>query len=284
MAGVFQVRSEWLGRVMAQQRINRQMVVALDFRGGSAGNVLRDWAGRVLRVTDGFDDPGRQFRRLAALTQEDPEAGWREFCQREHFTFALMEPPEKDGWLWNTLRDAAAAAVVLSDGFPPRAAAEGWRADELTVDPAGADFDPLQHPLAAGLAVLAYPAAEPDLAAIDSVQVELLKNAGFLVRTRAGCVMPLSRAVPLVNRLDPGQLAAAHRAAFAMLDGDVARAQVEQGTNEALLRARLDHAGRGDNPPPTRPPRSSSWATTATSAVRARFSDVFDQVGLPGDR
>ena len=40
--GAIEVRSGWLGRVLTQQRINRQMVVALDFRGGSSGNVLRD--------------------------------------------------------------------------------------------------------------------------------------------------------------------------------------------------------------------------------------------------
>ena len=248
MTGVFQVRSEWLGRVMAQQRVNGQMVVALDFRGGAADNVLRDWAGRALRVTDGFDDPQGQFRQLAASIEKNPEAGWSELCQDEQRTVALIEPPERDDWLWKTLRNGAAAAVVLADGFPPRAAAEGWRAEELTANPAGTGFDPLPHPLAAGLAVLAFPAAAPDLAAIDPEQVKLLENAGFLVRTRAGCVMPLSLAVPLVNRLDPGQLAAAHQTAFAMLDGKVARAQVERGMNEALMWARLDHARRGDNP------------------------------------
>lgn len=280
MTGVFQVRSEWLGRVLVQQRINRRMVVALDFRGGSAGNVLRDWAGRVLRVTDGFDDPGRRFRELAALTQQDPEAGWRELCRREHFTFALIAPPVGDEWLWNTLRDAAAAAVVLADSYPPKAAAEGWKAEELTVDPGGADFDPLGHPLATGLAVLAFPAAAPDLADMDPAQVELLENAGFLVQTRAGCVMPLSRAVSLVDRLDRDQFAEAHRTAFAMLDGDVARARVERGAeaDEALLRARRDHAGLGGDP--------SARSTAAQQLMgyyrdyrrASALLDVFDQV------
>ncbi|MBO3751109.1 CHAT domain-containing protein [Streptosporangiaceae bacterium NEAU-GS5] len=277
MAGAFQVRSEWLGRVLAQQRINRRMVVVLDFQGGSAGNVLRDWAGRVLRVTDGFDDPGRQFRELAALTQQDPEAGWRELCRREHFTFALIGPPEGDGWLWSTLRGAAAAAVVLADGFPPRAAAEGWRAEELTIDPGGADFDPLGHPLAPGLAVLAYPAAEPDLASIDTAQVELLKAGGFLVQTRAGCVMPLSRAVALVNHLDCGQFAAAHRAAFAMLDGDVARAHVERGADEALLRARLDHAVLGDDPSARSTAAQQLMSYYRDHRRASALLDVFDQ-------
>jgi hypothetical protein len=281
-AGAFEVRSGWLSRVLAQQRINRRMVVVLDFQDFqdvSSGIVLRDWAERVLRVTDGFDDPGRQLRELAARTQQDPEAGWREICHREDFTLALIKPREQDEWLWASLRDAA-AAVVLSDGFPPQAAAEGWSAEELTVDPEGADFDPLRHPLAPGLAVLAFPAAAPDLADIDSAQVELLKNAGFLVRTRAGCVMPLSRAVSLVDSLDTGQFAAAHRTAFAMLDGNVARAQIERGANEALLRARLHHAGLGGAP---------FALSTAAQQLMAYYRDqrrasallgVFDQVSF----
>jgi hypothetical protein len=281
MAGAFQLRSEWLSRVLAQQRINSRMVVALEFRGRSTGNVLRDWADRVLRVTDGFADPGRQFRELAALTQQDPEAGWRELCRREHFTFALIAPPGRDDWLWNAVRDAAAAAVVLAaEGFPEWAAEEGWRAEELTVDPGGTNFDPLGYPIAAGLAVLGFPAAAPDLAAIDSAQVELLKDAGFLVETRAGCVMPLSRAVSLVERLDPDQFAAAHRTAFAMLNGDLARAEVERGANEALLTARLDHAGLGGDP---------SGRSTAAQQLMAYYRDhrrasalldVFDQVSF----
>ncbi|TMR88852.1 CHAT domain-containing protein [Nonomuraea basaltis] len=281
MASAFQVRSEWLGRVLAQQRINHRMVVALDFTDGSAGRVLRDWAGRVMRVTDDFDDPGRQFRELAALiTEEGPEAGWRKLCHGEQFTLALIAPPERDDWLWNALRDAAAAAVVLADGFPQWAAEGGWKAEELTGDPEGVDFDPLQYPLAPGLAVLAFPAAAPDLADIDAAQVEELKNAGLLVETRAVCVMPLSRAVSLVDRLDPGQFTAAHRTAFAMLDGAVARAHVERGTYEALLRARLDHARLGSAP--------SARSTAAQQLMgyyrhhrrASALLDVFDQTNV----
>jgi len=280
MSGVFQVRSEWLGRVLAQQRINSRMVVALDFQGGTAGNVLRDWAGRVLRITDGFDDPGRQFRALAALTQEDPETGWHELCRREDFTLALIAPRERDGWLWDTLRQSTAAAVLLADSFPQWAADEGWRAENLTVDRRDTDFDPVQYPLAAGLAVLAYPAAAPDLSAIDSAQVDILRNAGFLVETLAGCVMPLSRAVPLVSRLDSSQFEAAHRTAFTMLDGPVSRARATLGANEALLRARLDHARHGAEAPARSAAAQQLMAYYRGSRRASALLDVFDSVSF----
>ncbi|QCO02837.1 CHAT domain-containing protein [Azospirillum argentinense] len=248
LAGSFQVRSEWLSRVFGQQLISHQMVIALDFRGGSARNVLRDWAVRLLRLADGFDDPGRHFRELALTMNQDPEAGWRNLCNYESVTLALIEPLEKDDWLWDSLRSGAAAAIVLADSFSPAAAADEWRVEELTIGASLADADPLQHPLAPALAVLAFPAAERDLAAIDAAQVETLSRGGFLVKTRAGCVMPLSRAVSFVDRLGPEQLVAAHRCAFAMLDGPAARAQVNEGANEALLKARLHHAKLGEDP------------------------------------
>jgi hypothetical protein len=247
-ASAFQVRSEWLSRVFGLQAICDQMVLALDFRAGSARNVLRDFARRLLRQTDGFDDPDRHLRELAATIEQDPDSGWRALCGHETMILALLEPPEKDDWFWEALRRSTAAAIVLAESFPADAAAEEWRVEELTVATPQADFDPLLHPLAPALAVLAFPAAEPDLAAIDAPQVEALKKAGFLLHTRAGCVMPLSPAASIVDRLDPEQLIAAHRCAFTMLDGRVARAKIDEGTNEALLKARLYHAKSGGNP------------------------------------
>ncbi|UVK35804.1 CHAT domain-containing protein (plasmid) [Mesorhizobium sp. AR10] len=276
-ASAFQVRSEWLGRVFGQQAIGHQMVLALDFRGGSARNVLRDWANRLLRQTDGFDDPDRHLRELAAIIGQDPDSGWHALCSHETVTLALLEPPEKDAWFWDDLRHGAAAAIVLAGSFPADAADDEWRVEELTVATRQADFDPLLHPLAPALAVLAFPAAEPDLAAIDAAQVEALKQAGFLIQTRAGCVMPLSRAASFVDRLDPEQLIAAHRCAFTMLDGGVARAKIDDGANEALLKARLHHAKSGGDP---------TALSTAAQQLMERYRrerragallDVFDQ-------
>ena len=51
-----------------------------------------------------------------------------------------------------------------------------------------------------------------------------------------------------MDRLAPDQFVAAHRTAFAMLDGDAARAQIAEEANEALLRARVHHAGLGRDP------------------------------------
>jgi CHAT domain-containing protein len=178
-AGAFQVRSEWLGRVFGQQTIGQRMVIAFDFRGGSARNVLRDWASRLMRQTDGFDDPDRHLRELAAIIDQDPENGWRALCSHESMTLALVEPPEKEGWLWDALRGHAAAAIVLAESFPGDAAADDWKVEELSVVAPPAAFDPLQHPLAPALAVLAFPAAEPDLVTIDAAQAETLKQAGF---------------------------------------------------------------------------------------------------------
>ena len=243
--GTWEVRSAWLGRVLAQQRINRRMVVTLDFRGSSSSRgVLREWAERVLRVTDGFDDPGREFRVLADITKDDQEAGWRGLCERRHVTLALITPPEDD-WLWRTLHGAPASALVLADDFPPWAAKEWkeWQLETLRVSRGPVDFDPFPDPFASGLAVLAFPAAAQDLAAIDAKQVASLRNAGLLIDTRAGCRMPLWGVKWLAERLDPEQRAEAHRRAFAMLNGNAARAAVRKGDNEALLQARLLHAG-----------------------------------------
>lgn len=276
MTASYTMRSEWLGRVLAQQQINHRMVITLDFHEGSSRRVLRDWADRVLKLTDGFDDPDRQFRELAELTREDQEDGWRELCNHEEFTFALIGPKD-DHWLWDSLRTGAAAAVVLADGFPPQAAAEGWEVDELGVDPAPAQFDPLRHPLAAGLAVLAFPAATQDLSDIDAEQVELIRRAGFLVETRAGCVMPLSRATPLVARLDPDQWVEAQRYAFALLDGGNARAQVAEGTNEALMKARLRHAREGRDPAALSTAAQQLMGYYRWHRRASALLDVFDQ-------
>lgn len=276
--GAFQVRSEWLGRAFAQQAISTQMVIALDFRGGSARNVLREWARRVMRQTDGFDDPDRHFRELAAIIDQDPENGWRALCDHETVTLALLEPPEMEGWLWEALREGAAAAIVLAKSFPGYAAVHEWRVEELSVAAPPAGFDPLEHTLAPALAVLAFPAAEPDLAAIDADQVEALKQAGYLIQTRAGCVMPLFRAVSFVDRLNPNQMVAAHRCAFTMLDGGVARARINEGANEALLNARLHHAKLGADPTALSTAAQQLMDRYRSERRASALLDVFDQV------
>ncbi|MBF0889761.1 MULTISPECIES: CHAT domain-containing protein [Gluconobacter] len=247
-ASSFQVRSEWLVRVLGLQSVTSQMVLTFDFRDGTGRNVIRDWAKRLMRQTDGFDDPDRRLRKLAFVLSEDPESGWHALCDHETMTLALIEPAEKEPWLWKSLRDGKASAIVLAKTFPAEMAAYNWKVEQLA-DPAPlAGFDPLQHPIAPALAILAYPAAESDLAAIDATQVEALKQNGFLVQTRAGCVMPLSRAMSLVDEFGPDQLIAAHRSAFAMLDGMAARAKLDEGASETLLKARLHHAKAGGDP------------------------------------
>lgn len=244
----FQVRSEWLARVLGLQSVTSQMVLTFDFRGGTARNVIRDWSNRLMRQTDGFDDPDRRLRELASVLSDDPESGWRALCEHETMTLALIEPSEKDPWLWESLRDGEASAIVLAETFPAEMAADDWKVEQLA-DPAPLpDFDPLQHSMAPALAILAYPAAEPDLVSIDAAQVETLKQSGFLVQTRAGCVMPLSRAASFMDDLGPDQLISAHRSAFAMLDGMAARAKLGEGPSEALLKARLHHAKAGADP------------------------------------
>ena len=80
-----------------------------------------------MRQTDGFDDPDRHLRELAAITDQDPENGWRALCSHESMTLALVEPPEKKGWLWDGLRGRAAAAIVLAESFPGDAAADDFK-------------------------------------------------------------------------------------------------------------------------------------------------------------
>lgn len=277
-AGAFQVRAEWLGRAVGQQNISAQMVIVLDFRDGTARNVLRDWAQRLLLLADGFDDPSRRLRMLAATMEKDQETGWRALCEHGIFTLALLNPPEAEDWLWDALRGQDVAAIVLAESFPGDAAADDWKVEQLSFAVPSAGFDPLQHLLAPALALLAFPAAEPDVVAIDADEAQTLKEAGYLIQTRAGCVMPLSRASSIVDQLEHDQLAAAHRGAFALLNGAVARARIQEGANEALLKARLYHAKLGHEP---------AALSTAAQQLMDRYRnerragpllDVFDQV------
>lgn len=90
--------------------------------------------------------------------------------------------------------------------------------------------------------------------------------------------MPLSGAAKFVDQLEYDQLVAAHRNAFLFLDGPVARARIEEGADEALLKARLYHAKLGHDP--------AALATAAQQLMnRYRYErragpllDVFDQV------
>lgn len=152
------------------------MVIVLDYRGGSARNVLRYRADRLLHLADDFDDPDRRFRELALTINQDPETGWHNLCDHETVTLALIEPPEKEDWLWDSVRSGAPAAIVLADSFPGDAAPDEWRVETLLTGASRADVDPLQHSLALALALLAFPAAERDLIAIDPAQVETLSQ------------------------------------------------------------------------------------------------------------
>lgn len=278
LAGAFQMRSEWLGRTVGQQTISTQMVIVLDFRDGTARNVMRDWARRLLQVADGFDDPDRRLRILATTMADDQERGWRTLCEHENITLGLLSPPEEEDWLWDALRGQGAAAIVLAESFPGDAATDEWRVEQLSVTAPSVGFDPLQHPLAPALALLAFPAAELDLSSIDSAEVQALKQAGYLIQTRAGCVMPLSRAATFVDQLEPDQLVAAHRDAFTLLDGAVARARIEEGADEALLKARLYHAKLGREPAALAKSAQQLMDRYRNERRAGPLLDVFDQV------
>ncbi len=246
--GAFQVRAEWFGRIIEQQRLSRQMVVALDFRDATPNNVLREWASRVLKTTDGFDDPDRHLRELAVAIREDTVSGWQQLCADATITLALFEPSDQEAWLWDALANAPCSAVVLSGSSLPPQAAAIWKADMLEF---ASPADPATVPpggLAPAFAVLAFPAAKGDLTQLDAEQAQALSAAGLVVDTRAGCLMPLSAADRLARKLDNAQITEAHRTAFKLLDGTAARTQVNEGSNEALLRARLHHALGGGEP------------------------------------
>lgn len=240
--GSFQVRAAWLGRVMEQQRTDVRTVLVLDFANGSARNVLRDWAERAMRVTDGFDDPSRAFRGMLETLRTDPEAGWQLLCGQDNFTLALIEPPEQDDWLLPLLKHAPARAVVLAGSFPAAAAEDGWRPDTLQVTNAVDGVAPPDLPMAAALAVLALPAVAQDLMALDAGQFARLRELGYVIETRAGCVMPLSRLAETLAKVGQDELAAAHRLAFSALDGPAARARIANSASEPLRRARFRHA------------------------------------------
>jgi len=240
--GPFQVRAAWLGRVMELQRTGARTVLVLDFANGSARNVIRDWAERAKRVTDGYDDPSRTFRGMLETLRTDPEAGWTLLCEQDNFTLALIEPPEQEAWLLPRLEGAPAHAVVLAGSFPAAAAEDGWRSDTLQVANGVEGVEPPDLPMAAALAVLALPAVAQDLEALDADQFARLRELGYVIETRAGCVMPLSLAAGALAKVDKQGLAAAHRLAFSALDGPAARARIANSASEPLRRARFRHA------------------------------------------
>lgn len=192
--GAFQVRAEWLSRVIEQQRFTQQMVVALDFRDGTPNNVLREWATRLLRVTDGFDDPDRHLRELAVAILDDATAGWKQLCAEATITLALLEPPDQEAWLWDTLATAPCSAVVLAGRSLPSQATDKWKTDMLEFDPPADPSAPPPGDLAPAFAVLAFPASRGDFAQLDADQAQALTAAGLVIDTRAGCLMPLSAA------------------------------------------------------------------------------------------
>lgn len=243
-------RSTWLGLVMDYQARSDAPVLVIDFDGRSPERVLRDWAENFQKVADEIDDPDGQLRYLAEKLKENTQDGWSAFCQFGLASLGLMQPPEDTpNWFWTSLQEDGLTAFVLSEDFPVNRAAEGWKFDTM---------DPQKHPdktklnlkpAANVFAVLGYP-VDPLLLreSLDISQEVFSKwlDAGIVVRTRAGCIMPISKAHENAQHLTGPEFLEAHRLAFGILYEQCERMFNQRRLNEEILKACLHHANSSE--------------------------------------
>jgi tetratricopeptide (TPR) repeat protein len=239
------VRSGWASRMLGQQRLAPEVVIVVDLAATTVQAGLQAWAERLLREIAQADDPDRRLRTVATLVRSDLEGGWTALCALEGVTLGVVAPKDAPDWFWDQLHKAAGRVCVLERSFPAARAAEAWQPDVLMNQPLQNVDAFAADPQVAAFAVLAAPAQLNDIETVAPKRLPAWISEGLVDQTRAGCVMPLSRAEAIARAMTPEQSRAAHEVAFHYLDGARAQAALREEDQETLRRARLHHAQAG---------------------------------------
>jgi hypothetical protein len=243
----FGALAEWASNVISLQRSTSTAVLWFDFTTTPVERALRDWAQTVVQRVEHDDDKDRAARNAASAIENDPAAGWMLLCGNAGMTLALMHPPQHaPDWFWEGLRDHmdGATAIVLAGDYPAERAEEDWMTDTVTSSLREAPaIAPEHHASLIALALLEAPAARFDVEAkLGRDNVTMWLGSEILVETSAGCWMPASISTHVLAAPNAGTTVQAHRLAYELLDGPVARRLLTEREREHLRRARLRHA------------------------------------------